>query len=269
MEIAASNPVFPALRALYSRFRKAYLSLTCVCLCFEIKDLPMPKGSAQSRRFRTLLSICALGILAGTGTAGAGESKSRTKANPNPPVPASLDQRKIHTIYSEGDFEGVITAIDSFTAVQKNYGHDDSVFIAKHLAVIYTANPATREKGKNYMFRLLNLVPSAKIVDMFVSDEIDHIFEKVREEYVVRQQSMGQERPSQAESNQYAANKLTVQPKSGQPRPEHADQDPKPGKRSSRAVYWMAGGVTLIAVTGAAYYFLQPAKTTDKTYDVP
>ncbi len=182
-------------------------------------------------------------------------------------APRFLDQKKIHATYSEGDFESVIAAIDSFTHATKTYSQDDSVFIAKHLAVIYTANPATREKGKNYMFRLLNLLPSAKIVDMFVSDEIDHIFEKVREEYVVRQQMTGQETPSHQESNKYATDKMTMQ---GKESPKPAEPfGREPTGKSSHPYYWIAGGITVFAVTGAAFYLLKPAKASDKTYDVP
>jgi hypothetical protein len=184
----------------------------------------------------------------------------------------SLDQKSIHHIYSEGDFETVISRIDSFTATHKDYTLSDSIFIAKHLAVIYTANPATREKGKNYMFRLLNLMPSAKLVDMFVSDEIDHIFEKVREEYVVRQQSLGNDAPSHLESTRYAVNKLSLNPDSGSgsgPANGREDRPAAVGKGPSRAVYWIAGGVTLAAIAGAGYYFLAPRKSSDKTYDLP
>ena len=63
--------------------------------------------------------------------------------------------------------------------------------IAKHLAGVYSAHPATREKGRYYMHRLLELVPSAKLVDMYVSEEIDRIFDKVREEFLARQRSFG------------------------------------------------------------------------------
>lgn len=180
-----------------------------------------------------------------------------------------LDQKKIHHVYTDGDFEGVIASIDSFTQANKTYSLSDSVFIAKHLAVIYTANPATREKGKNYMFRLLSLLPSAKIVDMFVSDEIDHIFEKIKEEYVVRQQSLGLEVPSRLESNQYAADKMTRK-ESPEAKSSPADgEKEKPKKGSSHSLYWVAGGVTLFAVAGAAAYFLYPKKTADKSYDLP
>jgi hypothetical protein len=197
----------------------------------------------------------------------ASKSVRRTKSPDPIRVVRTLDQNGIHNIYREGDFEVVVALIDSFTNYNETYSKDDSVFIAKHLAVIYSANPSTRELGKNYMFRLLDLLPSAKIVDMFVSDEIDHIFEKVREEYVVRLRAMGKEPPSHMESNQYAANKLTMQENPNPANPVAAGKPKKSGTSSTG--YWVAGGVTLVAVAGTAFYFLQPKKSTDKTYDLP
>lgn len=185
-----------------------------------------------------------------------------------PPSPeTSLNQKRIHHVYAEGDFDGVIAAIDSFTQANKTFSHADSVFIAKHLAVIYTANPKTREKGKNYMFRLLNLLPSARIVDMFVSDEIDHIFEKVREEYVVRQASLGQDAPTNLESNRYAADKLGMNAAHG----TAPDSEPAAMRKKGipHSFYWVAGGVALAAVGGAAIYLLQPEKPADRIYDLP
>jgi hypothetical protein len=105
--------------------------------------------------------------------------------------PQALNQQAIHVAYNEGDFDKVMKEIESFTKVNKTYSRADSIFISKHLAVVYTANPGTREKGKYYMYRLLEMMPSAELVDMFVSDEIDRIFEKVRKEFVARQSSFG------------------------------------------------------------------------------
>ena len=181
--------------------------------------------------------------------------------------PVVLDQKKVHAIYSEGDFDAVIAVIDTFTRANPTYPKADSVFIAKHLAVIYTANPATREKGKNYMFRLLDLLPSAKIVDMFVSDEIDHIFEKVREEFVIRQEYMGKAVPTSLESNQYAADKMNRRT----PRDSTAKPAPKPasGEKSGHAMLWTAGGLTVVTIAAATTYYMLPRKSKDKSYDVP
>ena len=185
--------------------------------------------------------------------------------------PQSLDQKAIHLAYIEGEFESVVNAIESFTKANRTYSRSDSVFIAKHLAVIYTANPDTREKGKNYMFRLLDLLPSAKIVDMFVSDEIDRIFEKVREEYVVRQESLGFGAPTKLESNRYAIEKLSAKDplKAGQ----NPSSTPKPAagrkKGISPGMYWIAGGAALAAIGGTLVYLLQDEKPADRVYDLP
>jgi hypothetical protein len=199
---------------------------------------------------------------------------AKPRPSPVPPAPQTtpappvvLDQKKIHSFYNDGDFETVIAIIDTFTRANPAYGKADSVFIAKHLAVIYTANPATREKGKSYMFRLLDLLPSAKIVDMFVSDEIDHIFEKVREEFVVHQQMQGKDEPSRLESYQYAADRM----KQNAPRDSAATPSPKAADKASsgHALYWTAGGLAAVTIAAAATYFLLPRNAKEKSYDVP
>jgi hypothetical protein len=133
---------------------------------------------------------------------GCASARAAAASNPDDPslafkdgdstlVKESLDQKKIHALYNNGDFEPVLQVLEAFMKHNKRYSHDDSVFIAKHLAVVYTSNPATREKGRYFMYRLLELLPSAKLVDMYVSEEVDRIFDKVREEFMVRQHGMG------------------------------------------------------------------------------
>lgn len=173
------------------------------------------------------------------------------KKAPVPTLPGSLDQTRIHGIYNEGDFDRVVALIDSFTRIHKTYPVADSVFIAKHLAVVYTANPATREKGKGYMFRLLEMLPSAKIVDMFVSDEIDRIFDKIREEYVVRQRYLGREEDPIVEKAVPADTAVTVK------------------KTSLHPAYWLAGGVALAAISGATIFYFNSDESKDKVYGFP
>ena len=101
-----------------------------------------------------------------------------------------LNQIAIHYKYNDGDFPAVISAIEQFTKSHKKYDRNDSVFIAKHLAVVYSASPETREKGKYYMYQLLELLPSAELVDMYVSDEIEKIFDRIRLEIAERHKDM-------------------------------------------------------------------------------
>lgn len=186
------------------------------------------------------------------------------------PAPAGLDEKTLHTAYMEGDFETVTTLIDAFARTHPTYSKEDSVFIAKHLAVIYTANPATREKGKHYMFRLLELLPSAKIVDMFVSEEIDRIFERVREEYAIRLDNLGQPSPNRKETDSPAPSIVTTVRSTQTQPPESGATRNKPPSRS-RTLFWVAGGTALLAATGVLAFVLlsdSPASK-DKVYAIP
>ena len=114
---------------------------------------------------------------------------------------ADLNQVAIHYKYNDGDFPSVIQSIEAYTQGRKSWPRADSVFIAKHLAVVYTANPATRERGKWYMYQLLELVPSAELVDMYVSDEIELIFSRIRKEHAVRLQDKAEKEARDREAH--------------------------------------------------------------------
>ncbi len=179
-----------------------------------------------------------------------------------------LNQKDIHEAYNEGDFEKVTTLIDAFNRANKTYPRADSIFIAKHLAVVYSANPQSREKGRYFMYRLLEMMPSAELVDMFVSDEIDRIFDKVRKEFLARQKGFGvdssqismPQKPATGSTNSAAA----AQPASTGPSKEYmsAQKDEKPSFWKSNGLL-VAGGVGLV-VAGTVAYFIatsdQPAK---------
>lgn len=99
----------------------------------------------------------------------------------------NLDQAGIHKLYENGEFEKVIERIDSYRKSSLSYSHSDSAFIAKHLAVVYTANSQTVEVGKHWMYELLKLIPNADLAGMYVNEYIDHIFDKVKRELTARQ----------------------------------------------------------------------------------
>ncbi|MBW8886279.1 MAG: hypothetical protein JF616_00870 [Fibrobacteres bacterium] len=184
-----------------------------------------------------------------------------------------LDQKAIHNAYNEGDFEKVTKLIETFTKSNKTYSRGDSIFIAKHLAVVYSANPQTREKGKYYMYRLLEMMPSAELVDMFVSDEIDRIFEKVRKEFVARQKGFGvdstqissPEKPatgSAAHTEQAAAS----QPAGPSKEYQDATHQEKESFWKSKGM-WVAGGVGLITA-GTVVYLISTSDNTPATHTI-
>lgn len=179
----------------------------------------------------------------------------------------ALDQERIHDEYNEGNFDAVLTALNGFMAANKTYSHADSVFIAKHLAVVYSANPATREKGRYFMYRLLELLPSAKLVDMYVSEEIDRIFDKVREEFSARQNRFGAASAAQAPPDKGAAAPPAGPPSQGKPVAARKD---KAG--GGHAGLWVAGSAAVLAAGLTAAYFLhaeEPKPSGDQVFRVP
>jgi hypothetical protein len=174
-----------------------------------------------------------------------------------------LDQKRIHAQYNEGDFDGVVTALEGFKKRNPTCSRADSLFIAKHLAVVYSANPDTREKGKYYMNVLLELLPSAKLVDMYVSDEIDRIFEKVREEFLTRQAAFGVD-TARIDAPQSAPRNSRNQVTSTIPTAKA-----KPDEKSGSTLYWVAGGAAVAAAGVAAYFLFSSEPPKDKIYRVP
>jgi hypothetical protein len=203
--------------------------------------------------------------------AGASAS-SPASASATPAGGSALDQKAIHNAYNEGDFEKVTNLIEAFTKANKTYSRADSIFIAKHLAVVYSANPQTREKGKYYMYRLLEMMPSAELVDMFVSDEIDRIFEKVRKEFLARQKGFGVDSsqismPDKPATGSAAAHSASAQPAKG-PSPEYLEAT-RPEKQSfwKRNGMWVAGGVGL-AVAGTVAYLIYASDESPSTHTI-
>ena len=124
----------------------------------------------------------------------------KTPATASAPVPASapaskvsakpapaktvMDTAKLHATYLDGDFDQAIRVMENALKNKKTpISHADSVFIFKHLGVMYAATPATREKGRYYMTQLIYIEPTAKILDMYASDMIYLIFRNVQEEF--------------------------------------------------------------------------------------
>jgi hypothetical protein len=115
--------------------------------------------------------------------------------NPGAKRPAggadTLDQKMIQAEYTDGNFENVIQLLEAYRTDHSAFRAVDSFFVAKYLGVVYTSNPNTREKGKYWLYRMLQLDPTAELVDMYVGEEVDHTFEKVRQEFIVRRNYRG------------------------------------------------------------------------------
>lgn len=95
-------------------------------------------------------------------------------------VAADLNRISIHYQYADGDFPAVIRSIGEYSKTHAVWPREDSLFIAKHLGVVYAADPATRERGKYHLMRLLELDMNADLADMYVSDDIQELFQRLR-----------------------------------------------------------------------------------------
>jgi hypothetical protein len=110
---------------------------------------------------------------------------------PSAGAPGPFDRDRVHADYEGGDFDRVIRALERFRDSGRPCGRADSLFMEKHLGVVYAANPATRERGRYHFLRMLAIEPGADLLDMFVGDEVDGIFGKVRREFALTGASMG------------------------------------------------------------------------------
>jgi hypothetical protein len=107
---------------------------------------------------------------------------ARAATGPAVAKPA-LDTARIHGLYLDGDFDQAVRSLEGALKSRKALNHADSVFIFKHLGVMYAATPATREKGRYYMLQLISIEPTARILDMYASDMIYLIFRNIQEEF--------------------------------------------------------------------------------------
>jgi hypothetical protein len=169
--------------------------------------------------------------------------------------------------------------IQAFTEANKTYSRADSLFIAKHLSVVYAANPTTREKGKHYMVILLEKMPGAELVDMFVSDEIARIFEYVRKELQTRVTRDSAEAKTNAPENPsdkspalaaapVAASKSETM--AAPLRPGGGSPDAQAPPMWKRKAFWITGcaGVA-VAGTVIAVVAMQPEKSPVRTHIIP
>ena len=188
-------------------------------------------------------------------------------ANPSPANPPEIvitmpakpkplvDTATVRKLYLDGDFEQAIEILETGLKEKRPFSHIDSVFIFKHLGVMYAAKYETRERGKYFMHQLLMTEPTAKIMDMYASDMIYMIFKNIQDEF---DQTRG--RLSRAEEH------VRENAQSAQSDPDPASQgNAKRSKGSkSHALIW-AGATTALVAAGITAYFMwpeEPKKTT-------
>jgi hypothetical protein len=182
----------------------------------------------------------------------AAQGQPRTPA----PAPAAslLDTAKVRKLYQDGDFDQAIAILESALKDKRVADHSDSVFVFKHLGVMYAANETTRERGKYFMMQLLTIEPTARIMDMYASDMIYMIFKNIQEEYA-------------ASHAKYArAQGLMEDNRKDEPKPPGpARPEREPAPRASRAAYYWIGATCVAVGIGVAAYIVAGEKKTHTT----
>lgn len=164
---------------------------------------------------------------------------------------SALDTARIHATYLDGDFDKSIRILEgALKGGGKGLNHADSVFIFKHLGVMYAASPDTREKGRFYMLQLISIEPTAKILDMYASDMIYLIFHNVQEEYEKKHGGAVSKTDSAAAPPPAAG--LAASPRDSVRAPAAA----QPARNRRGALYWAVGGAAVAAGTAGLLFIL-------------
>jgi len=160
----------------------------------------------------------------------------------------SLDRPKISKAYFEGDFDQVVEALEAFRKLHPDPTREDRIYTYKYLSVIYAAKPETRAKAESYMYQLLKIMPSIELMDLYISDNIESIFNTVRARYE-QQQRYG------LDSGQGS------RPAAGAAKPVQA-ADP-----ALSWVWWTAGAVGIAAAVAGFVYLSEPVRTASAPSD--
>lgn len=187
-----------------------------------------------------------------------------------------LDKATISKAYFEGEFWTVITALEEYRKKSLATGtRDDSVYTYKYLSVVYAAEPSTRQKAESYMYLLLKMMPTIDLLDLYISDNIESIFQKVRSDFE-RMQRLNEPKeavakPDSVKSTVAVEQKTVAPPVAATARPlkEHPRRKVKPW------VWFALGGG--VAASVATYVLLSdggdnsgnPTQTWEPRFDIP
>jgi hypothetical protein len=201
-------------------------------------------------------------------------AKSGALAKPKASSPAAapaaasatprLDSARVHRLYLDGEFDAAIAILEDNLKETRQYRHEDSVFIFKHLGVMYAAQYETREKGKYYMHKLLSVEPTVRIMDMYASDMIYMIFKNIQEEFESNRTLLTESRQENARQNarsdSMAARQARPEPVETRQRPERAGEAKT---NNGKTWLWTGAAVAAVAVGVGSYYLISadPQKT--------
>ncbi len=168
-----------------------------------------------------------------------------------------LDHELIKRMYYEAEFALVSQALENFLASSNNPSREDRIFAYKYLSVINASSENTRQRAESYMYQLLRLNPEIDLIDLYISEHIESIFNKVKDRFVrMEQLNPGQATP-QEDTLAITSPAEPVQKVAGNNAP-------------GRWVWYAAGGAGLVAaITLYAFSLDEPDNTPTQQILIP
>lgn len=144
----------------------------------------------------------------------------------------------LHGLYRDGEFDSLLQAMKAYPDRHPKMNFEDSLFLAKHYAVIFAATPATYERSRYYMRQMLEIDPHSDFVGMFATENVDRLFENVRKEYFL--------------THIFS------------PKPDDDSLKVDKQHRSSSQLWWWASGAALIAGGAITLWVINTSNKIDK-----
>jgi hypothetical protein len=97
-----------------------------------------------------------------------------------------LPRKFIDSSYLEGDFEKVKSLLEGkpFKDPKITLSQSDSAFRWKYLGVIYASDGNTRERGRGFLFKMLQIDSCGSLAGLFVSESVENILREERKRLV-------------------------------------------------------------------------------------
>ena len=153
----------------------------------------------------------------------------------------TLDKQVIKELYIESEFDKIVNILEKYRREVKNPSDEDKAFTYKYLSVVYASNPNQREKAEAYMYRLLQIIPTVELFDLYVSMNVEVIFKQVKARFEEEQQYM--------QAHDEVGRPIDPTKELSKQDPESPNQEKQ--KKSYAWLKWTAGGLaTAGLITG-------------------
>ena len=200
-------------------------------------------------------------------------------AETNTILAAELSYSKIKSLYNEGELDKMRDVLESFLKKSgKTAQTKEKVFAYKYLGVAYAAQPDGYPVAETYFYQMLKLAPNAHLSDMYVSSEIESLFNRTQARFQKENRDISEfdEFGNRRKPPDTVAAPVAIAKDSTHPvrpnRPSNADsipsRQPSPKKESSLGAWpWLVGGGAVLIAGGFYWYLSQEKKTRDHVTD--